>query len=69
MRALDAVQGRGAAVGATANALTATGTARLRSSADYLTRRGTAAGSSALYKVLLRSWGRVASGTSDDRTS
>ena len=57
MRTLDAVQGRTAAVGATANALTATGTARLRSAGDCLTPPGTAAGSSALYKVLLRSSG------------
>ena len=48
MRALDAVQGRDAAVGATANALTATWTSPLRSSGDCLSLQGTAAGSSAL---------------------
>ena len=51
MRALDAVQRRGAAVGATANALTATSIAPLRSFADFLTRRQATKVSSTLRRV------------------
>ena len=56
MRALDAVQRRGAAVGATANALTATSIAPLQSFADFLTRREATKVSGALRRVRRHSW-------------